>query len=236
MEAISSTWEMVAIHVRCGEEGGGERKIGGAPAFAVVVVGGEGDEGKRDIAMFAEADGGDRTFLGVPEEPEKLVHAVPFPSAVRDVFEAFLFHGGGGLSCVREEQRIGDGEMVEAVVEWQSHAANAGKQLEPWEEEPDEDASGTGDHAVRQEKYQAETGDEEDEDAEFAKIGGACAAQGQCEHDQADDHQGFTHGGGKARDSDQTSGTDSTIFLLSQVLVSMDSIPCEAWHGGAHDE
>jgi hypothetical protein len=67
--------------------------------------------------LFAEADGRDGSLFGIPIDSEVLMHGIPFPSAVRDVFKACFKDGVFGLWGIREKLRVWRDLVVEAVLD-----------------------------------------------------------------------------------------------------------------------
>ena len=100
------TWfqEISGLHLRVGENG--KLVVRQTRPWSSLEV--MRDEGEGDVLLFAEADGGDGLLFGIPEDPEELLHAGPFPAAVGGVFEAFFIHRVDGLGGVGEE-RVGRG-------------------------------------------------------------------------------------------------------------------------------
>lgn len=183
VETIPAARHVIPAHIRRTAQRRGEWEIGGAPDFPLTIMGGDRDEGEGDIALLAEADRSDRAFLGMPEQPEILFHAIPLPAAIRDMLEAGLFHRHGGFARVREKRRIRDWPLTEAVFDGQSHSANAGQQLDPWQEQPNHRAAPTGGEAAGQEIQHAKTGGEKCQRAELAQARRASRAQGDSEHE-----------------------------------------------------
>src|SRR5687768_5012548 len=72
----------------------------------------------------------------MPEKAEELVHARPFPAAVRDVLEASFIHRGRSFRGIREMQGIRKRSVAETIVERQFHPPHPRQQLYPWQQEP----------------------------------------------------------------------------------------------------
>ena len=168
VETILTAGHVIPAHAGRAAQRRGEGEIRRSPDVAVAIMGGDGNEGEGHIALFAQADGGDRAFLRVPEEAEILPHAVPFPTAIRDVFEARLLHRRGGFGGVREKRGIRDRPLCQAVLDGQAHPPDAGEQLDPWQEKPKKRSCEAGEDFTRQKIQQAVAGREKCEGAELA--------------------------------------------------------------------
>lgn len=137
--------------------------------------------------LLAEADSRDGLLFRVPEDAEVLLHPSPVPRAVGGVVEALVFHGVDGLGGVGKEivgRRIG---IAEAVVEWETEAADARENFDPGEKEPAECSERADDDAAGGEVESEEGGDEESEGAELTEAEMAAGAEGSGEDNQADD-------------------------------------------------
>ena len=169
VKAASFARHMVPLHMRRALQGGGKREIGGSPDISIRVLRGDGNERKCHIALFTQADGGYRALLRVPEEAEKLFHPRPFPTAIRGVLEVGLFHRGRSLGGIREEGRVGNLTLAEAVVERQAHRPHPGKQLDPRQKKPQNHT----DHACREisrdEVKKTKAGGQQGESTEFSQ-------------------------------------------------------------------
>lgn len=193
VEAVAFTGHVVPVDLGVAFEGGREGEVGGAPDAALIVLGGDADEGEGDVLLFAEADGGDGLLLGVPEDAEELLHAGPFPTAVGGVFEAFLVHCGDGFGGVGEKGIGGGGAEAEAVVERETEAADAGEEFEPGEEEPGRGAGEADEDVFGEEVGGGEAADEEGEGTEFSCAEVPAGAQGHGQHKKAGDKNTFPH-------------------------------------------
>lgn len=117
VEAIAATWNMVPSDGGRRLKRGCKREIGGSPERAIGVLGRDRDKGKSDVALFAEADGRDGALFGIPIDAKVLMHGIPFPPAVRDVFKASFKYGVFGLWGIRKKLRIWGELVVEAVLD-----------------------------------------------------------------------------------------------------------------------
>ena len=193
VETIAFAGDVVPEHLGNALEGGGKGKVGGAPDLAAGIGGGDADEGKGDVLLLAETDGGDRFFFGIPENPEKLFHAAPFPSAVGSVLEAGVIHGLDRLGGVGEK-RIGRGDAeAEPVVEWEAETSDAGEELDPGEKKPGRRAGQTGPETVGEEVNGEEAGGQKGEGPGFSDGEMPTRAHGNPQCHKAEDEKEFAH-------------------------------------------
>lgn len=129
----------------------------------------------------------------MPEKAVVSVHPGPIPTAIGDVFEV------GGFDFVNEAGGIGEmffggrGLGAEVVIDGEADFSNAGEEIDPWEEKPEDRADEAGPPCPAKVIENEEGGEEEGEGTEFSEEEGAAGSQSDSDDESGENDEESVH-------------------------------------------